>query len=117
MENNSDMTIREFWEQNAEIDYYDVDDKKVLNKLLHYCFLEFDDIPKDKVEELISHTNNNCELECVMTEDEDGDISVENACGFFEWYDDDYTMGELFDDMYEQCSLYVKECKKILLRV
>lgn len=110
------MTIRDFWEQNAEIDYYDVDYKKVLNKPLHYCFLEIDDIPKEKVEELILHINNNCELlEFVMTEDEEGDIAISNANGFSEWYDDDCTMGELFDDIYKHCSLYVKNYKKELV--
>ena len=102
-----EMTIRKFWEQNAENDDYGDYDKKVLNNPLHYYFLDFDDIPKDKVKELIYHTEkNNEELECVMAED-DGDIWVRNGLGFFEYYDDNYTMGELFDDIYEQCLLYV----------
>lgn len=115
MVNNSEKTIREFWEQNAEIDYYDVDYKKVLNKPLHYCFLEFDDIPKEKVEKLIVHINNNHEIEFVMTEDEDGDINVENSYGFFEWYGDDETMGELFNSIYKHCLSNVKDIKKELV--
>ena len=114
-EQDDKMTIREFWEENAEIDYYAVDYKKVLNSPLHYYFLEFDDISKDKVEELIFHINNNCELEFTMIEDDDGVILVSNSNGFSDWYDDDCTMGKLFNDMYKHCSLYVKKCKKYLI--
>ncbi|MEE0936037.1 MAG: hypothetical protein U0L42_10220, partial [Methanobrevibacter sp.] len=64
---------------------------------------------------LIFHINNNCELVFTMIEDDDGVILVSNSNGFSDWYDDDYTLGKLFNDMYKHCSLYVKKCKKYLI--